>query len=116
MLYCAIFGAVSRKFLSNPAVFQFFKTKWFSFFISLVNFDVLYVVFYFTLLSVQFCRFQSPSPPLTPHYIMADTGAFINVPNQEDYELREHCNEDSHLLIEEPTERSQKVWSQTPRG
>ena len=40
---------------------------------------------------------------------MADTGAFINVLNQEDYKTREHCNENSHLLIEEPTERSQKV-------
>ena len=84
------------------AVFQ----EWFSFFTSLVNLDVLYVVF--CCFSVQFCRFQSPSP-LTPHYIMADTGAFINVLNQEDYETREHFNEDSHLLIEEPTERSQKV-------
>ena len=60
------------------------------------------------LFSVQFWRFQSPPPP-TPHHIMADTGVFINVLNQEDYETREHCNEDSHLLIEEPIERSQKV-------
>ena len=49
---CAIFGTVSRKFLSQPAVLQFFNTKWFSFFTSLVNFDVLYVVFY--RFSVQF--------------------------------------------------------------
>ena len=35
----------------------FFKTKWFSFFTSLLNLDVLYVVFY--CFSVQFCRFQS---------------------------------------------------------
>ena len=40
---------------------------------------------------------------------MEDTGAFIDVLNEEDYETREHCNEDSHLLIEEPTERSWKV-------
>ena len=39
---------------------------------------------------------------------MVDTVAFINVLNQ-DYETREHCNEDSHLLIEEPTKRSQEV-------
>ena len=108
MRYCAILGAVSRKFLSYPAILQFFKTKWFSFFTSLVNFDVLNVVFY--CFSVQFCRFQSPlPPPLTSHYIMADTGAFINVVNQQHYETREHCNYDSDLLIEEPTERSQKV-------
>ena len=39
---------------------------------------------------------------------MADSGAFINVLNQEDYETREHCIENCNLLIEEPTERSQK--------
>ena len=39
---------------------------------------------------------------------MVDTGAFLIVLNQG-YETREHCNEDSHLPIEEPTERSQKV-------
>ena len=51
----------------------------------------------------------SSPPPLTSHSIMADPGAFIDVLNEEEYETREHCNEDSHLLIEEPTERSQKV-------
>ena len=40
---------------------------------------------------------------------MRDDGAFIDVLNEEDHQTREHCNEDSHLLIEEPTERSQKV-------
>ena len=40
---------------------------------------------------------------------MEDTGGFIDVLNEEDYETREHYNEDSHLPIEEPTERSQKV-------
>ena len=40
---------------------------------------------------------------------MAHSGAFIDVLNEEDYETGEHCNEDSHLLIEEHTERSQKV-------
>ena len=39
------------------AVLLFFKAKWFSFFTSLVNFDVLCVVF--SCFSVQFCRFQS---------------------------------------------------------
>ena len=39
------------------AVLLFFKTKLFSFFTSLVNFDVLCVVFY--CFSVQFSRFQS---------------------------------------------------------
>ena len=32
---------------------------------------------------------------------MVDSGAFI-VLNEEDYETTEHCNKDSHLLIEEP--------------
>ena len=67
---------------------SFSRPRGFSFFTTLVNFDVLYVV--------------------TAHYIMADSGAFINVLNQEDYETREHCIENSNLLIEEPTERSQK--------
>ena len=40
---------------------------------------------------------------------MADTGVFIYVLNEETYETREHCNEDYHILIEEPTERCQKV-------
>ena len=31
MRSCGIFGAVSRRFLSFPAVLQFFKTKWLSF-------------------------------------------------------------------------------------
>ena len=47
------------------------------------------------------------APRSTPYYIMADTGAFIDALNEEDYETREHCNKDSHLLIEEPN---------TPRG
>ena len=36
--------------------------------------------------------------------------------NEENYETREHCNEDSHVLIEEPSEHSQKVkWNITVR-
>ena len=66
-------------------------------------------MWYFSVFPCSFAVFRAPSPPLTPHYIMADTGAFINVVNQQDYETREHCNDDSDLLIEEPTERSQKV-------
>ena len=64
-------------------------------------------MWYFTLFPCSFALFRAP-PTLTPHYIMADSGAFINILNQEDYETREHCNENSHLVIEEPTERSQK--------
>ena len=84
---------------------SFSRPRGFSFFTTLVNFDVLYVLF--DLFSVRFGVFRAP-PPLTAHYIMADSGAFINVLNQEDYETREHCIENSNLLIEEPTERSQK--------
>ena len=62
-------------------------------------------MWYFTVFPCSFAVFRAPSP-LTPHYIMEDTAAFIDVLNEEDYETREHCNEDSHLLIEEPTERS----------
>ena len=40
---------------------------------------------------------------------MADCGAIIDVLDEEDYQTRKDRNEDSHLLIEEPTERSQKV-------
>ena len=49
-------------------------------------------MWYFTVFPCSFAVFRAP-PPLTPHYIMADTGAFINVVNQQDYETREHCNE-----------------------
>ena len=62
-------------------------------------------MWYFTVFRCNFAVFRTPSP-LTPHYIMKDTAAFIVVRNEEDYGSREHCNEDSHLLIEEPTERS----------
>ena len=62
---------------------------------------------YLTFFPCSFAVFRAP-PLLTAHYIMADSGAFINVLNQEDYETREHCIENSNLLIEEPTERSQK--------
>ena len=53
--------------------------------------------------------FPFSEPLLTPHYIMADNKAFLDVLNEKEYETREHCNEDTHLLIQEPTERSQKV-------
>ena len=62
-------------------------------------------MWYFTVFPCSFAVFRAPFP-VTPHYIMEDTAAFIDVLNEEDYETREHCNEDSHLLIEEPTERS----------
>ena len=39
---------------------------------------------------------------------MADSGAIIDVLDEEDYQNREDLKEDSHLRIEEPTERSQK--------
>ena len=41
--------------------------------------------------------------------LMADCEAIIDVLGEEDYQTRKDRNEDSHLLIEEPTERSQKV-------
>ena len=107
MRYCGIFCAVSRRFLSFPAVLQFFKTKWLSFFYQFGKFRcaICGILLFFRAV----LPFSEPPPPLTPHYIMEDTAAFIDVLNEEDYETREHCNEDSHLLIEEPSERSQKV-------
>ena len=41
--------------------------------------------------------------------MMADSGAIIDVLDEEDCQTREDLKEDSHLRIEEPTERSQKV-------
>ena len=40
---------------------------------------------------------------------MADSRAIIDVLDEENYQTRENWNEDSHLLIKEPTERCQKV-------
>ena len=54
------------------------------------------------------CGFAIFRAPLLPS-IMADSGAIIDVLDEEDYQTREDLKEDSHLRIEEPTERSQKV-------
>ena len=61
---------------------RFFKTKRFSVFTNLVNFDVLYAA---TLcFSVRFAVLRTP---LTPPSIMAAPGAIIGVLDEDDYQL-----------------------------
>ena len=63
---------------------------------------------YFSVFACGFAVFRTTPPPMPPS-VMVDPGAIIDVLYVEDYQTREDWNEDSHLPIEEPTERSQKV-------
>ena len=62
MRFRVIFGAILRKFLSQPVLLRLFKTKQFSVFTNLVNFDVLYAILVFFPCGFAVLRFSDPPP------------------------------------------------------